>query len=136
MKITREELKQIIKEELQKEVSLKQAAAGLGAAAMLGGVGIGAGKMVTKGSYSEEATDFSSRLTKSAKKAIFNAVNQGQGDYNNPQAKVVFDMNLPKLIDDGRLTHEEDKSILKIFLDNKHIVTIDKNTKISSFPGK
>jgi hypothetical protein len=130
MKITKDYLKQIIKEEIEKaqmEESLGGTLKGLGLAAGIAAAGVGAGKAITKGTYSQPANKSASRLSKTAKEAIYNEVNKGKGgDYNDPHTKVVFDTAIPKLFDDGRLELQDEGDDVKVKLDNKLVATMKK----------
>jgi hypothetical protein len=128
MKITKADLKQIIKEEIEKvqvEEGFGNTLKGLGVAAGIATAGVGAGKAITKGSYSELAGKDASRLSKTAKEAIYNKINQGAGgDYNDPHTKVVFDSALPSLFDNGKLKLQDDGNDVKVILDDKTLVAI------------
>jgi hypothetical protein len=130
MKITKTDLKQIIKEELEKaqmEEGFGNTLKGLGVAAGIAAAGVGAGKAITKGTYSEPANKTASRLSKTAKEAIYNKINKGKGgDYNDPHTKVVFDSAIPKLFDDGRLELQDEADIVKVKLDNELVATMKK----------
>jgi hypothetical protein len=134
MKITKEYLKQIIKEEIQKQQLQEGMLGNLFKSALLAGslatAGIGAGKLVTKDTYSQKANTDTDRLFDSAKKAIFQKINP-DGSYDDPRTKATFKMHLPKLVDDGRLTFSEDERFLNVFLDKKPVVKLDKVKKIS-----
>jgi len=130
MKITKTDLKQIIKEELEKaqmEEGFGNTLKGLGVAAGIAAAGVGAGKAVTRGTYSQPANKAASRLSKIAKEAIYDKINMGKGgDYNDPRTKVVFDSAIPKLFDDGRLELQDEADTVKVKLDNELVATMKK----------
>jgi hypothetical protein len=130
MKITKADLKQIIKEELEKaqmEEGFGNTLKGLGVAAGIAAAGVGAGKAITKGTYSQPANEAASRLSKTAKEALYDKINMGKGgDYNDPRTKIVFDTAIPKLFDDGRLELQDEADTVKVILDNELVATMKK----------
>lgn len=134
MKITKEYLKHIIKEEIKKQQLEEGMLGNLFKSALLAGglatAGIGATKLVTKDTYSQKANTDTDRLFDSAKRIIFQKINPS-GSYDDPRTKATFKMHLPKLVDDGRLTFSEDEKFLNVYLDEKLILKLDKIQKKS-----
>jgi hypothetical protein len=114
MKITKKQLENIIKEEIQKEVSLKSLGAGLSAAALIGTAGAG---MAKQASDADAVVSFQSDLkpvpTRFLEEIYFKAT--GKPFSVEAQSGLDYRMKLKSavavLVKDGKIIHKDGKLV-------------------------